>query len=260
MKNTFRIFGIIALTAVIGFAFAACGDPDSGNSTSKTYSGDGYTLTIKENPNNPNRAFTPLAGDFYELKKGKTSKGIVNEITGDTFSLMPEGASTPFTVMVSGGTISGVAGVIVWEDGSTETPITVGTTSGKLTITGLGSYNGKYVFANGGDEDGKHLLAASAITNAHDFTGAQISGASVELKVWEFTESYQLSNYSSGAVMAAFFDVLIANKATVSNDEVSGFFEALELGGSLPSWFVALGIVEPIFYSGIGSGAFEPDM
>ena len=30
MKNTLRVFGIIALVAVIGFSMAACGDDDSG--------------------------------------------------------------------------------------------------------------------------------------------------------------------------------------------------------------------------------------
>ncbi|MDR0465452.1 MAG: hypothetical protein LBG94_10130 [Treponema sp.] len=268
MKNTFRIFGIIALAAVIGFAFAACGDADSGNSTSKTYSGNGYTLTIKENPNNPNRAFTPLAGDFYELRKGKTSKGIVDGIEDNTFYLWPEGAEDAFKVMVSGSTISGVVGDIRWEDGTTDfvmdiPPITVSTTSGRLTISEFGSgNNGKYAFAMGYDEtNGKELIAANSIATDFVITGTTITSGSAELKVWEYTESYLLINYNgTGDVV---FTVYIANKATVTMDEVAEFLNERSKAYWLPappSWLVALGISEATFDSGIGNGAFVLEM
>jgi len=83
-------------------------------------------------------------------------------------------------------------------------------TDGKVTITGLGSYTGKYVYATG--SLGATILSAGGSNGG----AAQISGSSVELKIWTYdTSSGAVSNFSgSGSGGLAIYILNSANIQT----------------------------------------------
>jgi hypothetical protein len=62
--------------------------------------------------------------------------------------------------------------------------------SGKITITGLGAYNGRYIAGiEGGiiDDDDIVLVAFSTLnSNAQTFTGGKINNGSASLNVWQW--------------------------------------------------------------------------
>ena len=122
MKNFTKIIGIIALAAVIGFSFTACGP---GSPAERTYTnevnGQEYKLKIIQS-----RSFTPKIGDNYELTivgTTKISSGTVTGYTSGTFTLLPSrtGAET-FKVTVTGNSIDSFdqAFQITWDDGTKE--------------------------------------------------------------------------------------------------------------------------------------------
>jgi hypothetical protein len=122
MKNLFRLFGLIALIAVIGFSMAACGgDDDGGGSNTATYTGKSggttYTLKITENTTR----YTAQSGDAYVLTAGSnTSKGMVDSFENGVFTLIPSNAPTSsFTVTVSGSSITSMNNTITWTDNTT---------------------------------------------------------------------------------------------------------------------------------------------
>lgn len=80
-------------------------------------------------------------------------------------------------------------------------------TAGKVTITGLGEYIDKYIYATGSFNNGAAILSAGG-TNVGN---VKISGDSVNLKIWAYN-SGALSNFSqSGSGGLA---VYIFNSAT----------------------------------------------
>jgi len=64
-------------------------------------------------------------------------------------------------------------------------------TSGKITITGLDSYQNKYIYATGQINNGTTILNAGG-KNGYN---TRITGDSVNLKVWSY-KSGKLSNFS----------------------------------------------------------------
>jgi len=58
MKNVLKVFGIIAIVAVIGFSFAACGDSGGGGGGT----GGGGTFTLTDIPAKYNGKYAWLAG------------------------------------------------------------------------------------------------------------------------------------------------------------------------------------------------------
>jgi hypothetical protein len=135
----------------------------------------------------------------------------------------------------------------------------VANTGGSLTINGLSQFNGKWVFAAGGNGVLDILAFASATTSAA--TCAQISGGSATLKVWEMTKVNnnltRLDNYS-GSDTGVFITVCVVNKATITNAEAET--GAAYSTGSRPDWLVGGGIS----FSGVdftnGSATFTPEM
>jgi len=69
-------------------------------------------------------------------------------------------------------------------------------TKGKLEITGLDTYNGKYAVAFGSIESGgDHIvIQAGGKVNVRALNGAKISGGKVTLKVWAY-KSQDFSNF-----------------------------------------------------------------
>jgi len=135
MRNFIKLFSVIVLTAVIGFTMTACppdGGPEPGTAEYKgTANGKTYTLKITENTGRA--AYTPKAGDRYELTVDtKKSTGTVESYSNNNeFKLKPSNAGTEtFYIYVSTSGITGISGTITFDDKSTDdsaktAPITV---------------------------------------------------------------------------------------------------------------------------------------
>jgi predicted RNA-binding protein with TRAM domain len=141
MKNVFKLFGITALVAVIGFSMIACDTGGGGGGggpgrqqpagpATTTYvsyddNGDKYELEITEAAGRA--VYTPKSGDTYKLTitladggGTKTSTGTIT-VTELTLTLTPLNAeTTTFTVTVtSSGEITQITGTITLTDGTT---------------------------------------------------------------------------------------------------------------------------------------------
>jgi hypothetical protein len=120
---------------------------------------------------------------------------------------------------------------------------TVQETSGRLTITGLASYNGKFVVAM---QDGIGGLIAAADMNAGSLMkGGKVANGSVTLKVWKTAETTTgtatASNYA-GSDANVSFSVLIINNETIDQSSASS-----------PA---GVGTVKVSFTNGVGSGSY----
>jgi len=225
MKNLFKVFGIIALVAVIGFSMAACGDGGGGgnNPQTETYTGTSggttYTLKITENT----ARYAAQNGDNYVLTGGsKTSNGMVFSFANGVLTLIPSNAPTAqFTVAVSGNRITAINNTITWTDNTTATvpgEFTGGTTpgtdpgtnpgtggNGTLTVTNIpAKYNGKYAMFVGAiaDNNDKILLRLTGYQSISvsdgDMTLTRISNGSVIIPVWFANEEDNTSGRYSG--------------------------------------------------------------
>jgi len=146
---------------------------------------------------------------FTEINEGFFLSGTDRWVSYDDVS--PEVSAKP-PAKTTTGTISG-GQFILPEDmdnmtftkqggGSPSGPAGPGTPSGdpsKLTITGLGAYNGKYIAA--GQESNPHLIAAESIDPSYvtnyTYTGAQITNGSVTLNVWTKDRNETMISYIS---------------------------------------------------------------
>jgi len=156
MKNVFKMIGIIAFAAIIGFALIGCpgesGDPgDSGNNpddkdplvpTTGVYAGkdvlgNNYSLSIVSNA--PAASITRAAakGDRYTMTvkprdgKTRTVTGTVSGISADG-TLTLETTGDDFAVTVSDGSLNSVAGV---GDEMPQIPFTGDKIGGQQTLT-----------------------------------------------------------------------------------------------------------------------------
>jgi hypothetical protein len=124
-----RLFGVIALAAVIVFTMAACeGDDDSGgnNPQTVTYTGTSAGTTY----------ILVITGDTaYVLTVGqKTSSGAVTNKTGGVLTLKPSNATATFTANVSGSSLTALDGTVTWTDDTTD--------NAPGELTGGGNNNG----------------------------------------------------------------------------------------------------------------------
>jgi len=144
MKNTLKVFGIIALATVIGFSMAACGGDDGDDLQSVTYTGtaggQSYTLRISENP----ARYAAQREDNYVLISGsKSSMGKVADVSGDELTLQPSKTETTFKANVSESGLTALLGTITWSDGSqTTAPGTVTAQGSSGTGSGTGGGGG----------------------------------------------------------------------------------------------------------------------
>jgi len=214
MKKTIKLFGIIALIAVIGFSMITCGDDGGGGDDTRTvtYSGttsngDLYSLKIIENKNNPNRAALddPMAGDNFEFtwkqasdNSTKKSTGKVTAVSGDEFTMLPSHPNTngdTFTATRKDGGLSAMSGEFTWTDGTktsgsgTLTPVIPSTppsgSGGTFTVTGIpAEYNGKYATFSGNGDDATFFGGQSLNTSTQTWTLVRISSGSVSLPMW----------------------------------------------------------------------------
>jgi len=126
MKNLFKLFGIIALVAVIGFSMSGCEETETAPTPGTvTYTGtaDGVTYTLKITENIAR--YTAQIGDTYELTVGtKKSTGTVEGVTGGTLTLKPSNGAA-FTATVNSSGITGMTGTITFDDGTSQPVPTV---------------------------------------------------------------------------------------------------------------------------------------
>ena len=119
-------------------------------------------------------------------------------------------------------------------DGGTKPSYTIEDTNGRLTITGLATYNGKYVTAM---NDSKRLGACASLTNRGENVterGGLVEGGQVTLKVWVNADN-KAGKYqgNDGSVM---FEVYISEDELMNASDNPG-------------------TVTVTFASGIGTGA-----
>jgi hypothetical protein len=158
MKNLVKLFGIIALVAVIGLSFVACGDDDGGGGgnepTSTVYeSTDGendYKLEIKKAGDKA--AYAPQPGDSYILtitnityKTTQTSEGKVTGVSGG-FTLKPANSEVTFAIKIEGDLMNGITGTITLTNGETKEP--------PESFSPVKNYNELILMANMWDNEG----------------------------------------------------------------------------------------------------------
>ena len=133
MKNIVKLFGVIALVAVIGFSMAGCPSPTGsggggGGSPAAqkamyggiAANGDAYLLEITEKVSR----YTAKTGDTYVLtfipasgdRKSKT--GTIKTFDNGQITL-EDTASATFTVTITEQGITQISGTITWEDEAT---------------------------------------------------------------------------------------------------------------------------------------------
>jgi len=125
MKNLFKLFGVIAIVAVIGFSMAGCKETDPTPQT-VTYEGNAedvwYMLEIAENT----ARYTAQSGDSYKLTVGaKISTGTVEKNENEKLTLK-HSAGGEFTATVSSSGITAMTGTIKFDGGGEqEAPTTI---------------------------------------------------------------------------------------------------------------------------------------
>jgi hypothetical protein len=104
--------------------------------------------------------------------------------------------------------------VVGCSNGSTDNRLPA--TNGRLTITGLESYNGKYAYAitSGYDYDSELFLMAAETTGAGTGGPGRINDGSVTLKVWRADGAAQKAFVYSGNDQNVRFMVMIYNSTT----------------------------------------------
>lgn len=131
--------------------------------------------------------------------------------------------------------------------------VTIGSTSGSITIEGLDDFKGKWVIAMGFDEEDEDmdmpLIMAADIQSNGNMKGALINNqGKATLKVWKVINDTTIGNYNGNDEIGLM--IMILNKQNVTEDEMySG-------GGSL---YAGMGIGFVEFSNGKGTCTFMDD-
>ena len=110
---------------------------------------------------------------------------------------------------------------------------------GRLTITGLDKYNGKYAIAVSFADDYPYTIAAKSVNHSTTIksqlenssvvlTGGQIVNGSVTLNVYQLTSDDKTSDYNGSEEKE--FNVLITNVAIYQDS--SDFFDFLDVSAT----------------------------
>ena len=267
MRNTFKVFGAQSRTlcaiviAVLAFSMAACG----GGGAQTTYrgtAGDGKAveITLTESAS---RQSSPQSGDIYVIKYDgyKISEG---EYTLDiqTIYFYPLSPHVVFTGTLNGTAISiaAIPGTDVKDIRAAKiTGVGLGdrieatATAGRLTITGLGAYEGGGVSASKHDPS-TYLHAASRLWYYSEnyfpiHTLENVSGGQVTLKVWEEPRgpSGQYGVTFTGPPVSFNRTITLRLYVNINPPSFSHYNT-----GRVPS----CGYVDVSFVNGVGSGAF----
>ena len=119
--------------------------------------------------------------------------------------------------------------------------------SGKLTVTGISEYDGKWIFAMGNSKtDETMIYAAANITiSPPAVTGVKISGGKAELNVWEVRNGELFNFDKTGQYGVVLY---IIKKATFTEDDFTAIFDKSDFSN------VAGGAGETVnFTAGVGT-------
>jgi len=182
--------------------------------------------------------------DSY-TENGSTSTSI------GTISTSPIGNATDFKWVLYSGSNSADRQN---DDNGDYMPPTYPTTDGRLTITGLGAYNGNYVAKVQDEAMGKsyfddagnvHWQRFLYVDNFNDSNDTLISGGSVTLKVWECPEGGGRVSYTGNDQNVTFYVDIFSRSS-------------FDMGGVNDEYLLAEGTVTVNFTNGIGTGTFTP--
>jgi hypothetical protein len=233
MKNLYKVLGIIALAAVIGFTFAACGGDDGGSNpgggTNPGDGSDGDTSVIYRSADDNNSyeleitksgaraAYKPKDGDDYTMTvtkrsdgSSKKSDGKVKTASDGRFTLEKDGKS--FEVTVADGAMTDIKGDIPLNDGTTIPSPGEVTKVGAFTITGIpAKYEGLYA-AFDGYEFGVHGAIAFLDEEPYEILPV-ISDGKVVIPAWtrDWNGDGQAKRYSGNDTFKDFVVVLSRN-------------------------------------------------
>jgi len=251
MKNVLKIFGIIVMAAVIGFPMVSCGGDSVVSiiggvltlTNLKNYSGkyvvawgnndtivalsvnkqnggkigsDGSAVLSVWNVGSDGTPSTEYKGNDTVL-----FKVIISDSPNVNFTDGSDGgdggwALTTFQKGIGAGVFTDVLSNIDIPDAK----------SGKLTLTGLESFNGKYIVISGSNEDKTLFLAAAASVDedAQTAKGVKIKNGKAVMNVWiaETVNNVKFTFKPYKGNDTVTFDVGIYNKETVSFNEDPG--------------------------------------
>jgi len=162
MANKRSRLGMLVIVLVFGMTVAGCDNGNNGSVVpvprtvvfeSTDAAGTQFRLTFTENLSRA-AAFSPSTGDSFELRitpvsgSVQISRGAVQSSSGGNISLLPTGATAPFSVTVSGGNMTGITGEIAVEGGGTvsapEGALTPGTPPTLPPDTGNDPFSGTW--------------------------------------------------------------------------------------------------------------------
>ena len=119
--------------------------------------------------------------------------------------------------------------------------ITVESTQGKLTVTGLDGFNNCYVIAFGHNWNYEYLYAAEKINNQFVFTGGKVKENKVVLNIWKDDFNNNLIDYNDTGKFS--FLVYVLNKREFKKAEEFIIGDYYYKGKPKPSWLEIIGLI-----------------
>ena len=135
--------------------------------------------------------------------------------------------------------------------------LNVATTSGRLTITELDDYDGRFIIATSDIGGTFPLEAAESVSSTGTYTGTEISDGEAILRVWR-TSGNNLNNFNTNRDNVS-FTATISNKEDLTFSDIGSLLRYRNTGQAKPSWLITEGTVKVNFLAGIGAGLFEED-
>jgi len=259
-KNSLNILGLTALTLVFALVLAGCGANPTGLAK-QTYDLYQQSIAAMDNPLKLPGVMVKAASIGKKVNKlSERDRQIYNE---ELVRLGGAGLDGLFGIEGLG-SLFGDGGNGVQSGGSVQSGsggesggsgyVSVANTGGRLTINGLGQFNGKWVFAGAvtdNDNDDLVLFASNSVTNSV-VTCSKITNGSAALKVWKQTKindnSSRLDNYSGSDNLQIV--VCVVNKATVTRAEAETWPSTVGGIPNFPDWMKGSGMGTASFAGG----------
>ena len=128
-------------------------------------------------------------------------------------------------------------------------------TDGRLTISGLSSYNNNYIFGSGTDSSYSILIGAEGVSSSNGYTCGLISGGQSTIKVWKQLDATTLGNYNG--YEEALFTVFIVNKINITASDLFDWQQFIISGDGKPSWLIEMVVINATFSGGVGTGSYQ---
>ena len=125
--------------------------------------------------------------------------------------------------------------------GGKQNEITVESTQGKLTITGLDGFNDCYVVAFGHNWNYEYLYAAEKIDSNFVFSGGKVTNNKVILDIWKYDFIDTLIDYKDTGNFT--FLVYVLNKREFKKAEEYIIGDYIYKGKPKPKWLEIVGLI-----------------